>query len=337
MTDALLEIRGLSVRYESGPSPVKAVENVSLELGRGRLLALVGESGCGKTSLALSILGLLPHAGGIVDGQVLYDGRDLASIAKDELRRLRGREMSMIFQDPVSGLNPTTKVGDQVEESIRAHLDVSRWEARQMAVAALGRAGLPDPDQVASRYPFQLSDGMCQRVIIAIATALTPKLLIADEPTSSLDATVQAAILDEIDRLRRTLGVTILLITHDLGVVAHIADEVAVMYAGRIVEQGSVDDVLSRPRHPYTWALLQALPRIDQAGRGLRPIKGAPPDMSNLPEQCAFLPRCPKAVSACRVEAAPALSEVAREQFAACYNPVVHAPEPAVAGLPPAR
>jgi oligopeptide/dipeptide ABC transporter ATP-binding protein len=245
--------------------------------------------------------------------------------------------MSMIFQDPVSGLNPTLKVGDQVEEPIRAHLGVSRREAKVLAIEALGRAGLAEPERVAGRYPFQLSGGMCQRVVIAIATALTPKLLIADEPTSSLDATVQAAILDELDLLRRTMGVTILLITHDLGVVAHIADEVAVMYAGRIVEQGTVRDVLSRPRHPYTWALLQTLPRIDQAGRGLRPIKGTPPDLAHLPDECAFLPRCPKAVMRCRAEAAPELSEVVSGQFAACYNPVVHAPEPAASGSQLAR
>jgi oligopeptide/dipeptide ABC transporter ATP-binding protein len=332
MAAPLLELRGLCVQYASGQKPLKALDGISISIERGQVTALVGESGCGKTSLALAVLGLLPFSGRTVSGDILFDGQDISSLRDEDLRRIRGREVSMIFQDPVSGLNPTLKIGEQVEESIRAHLAVNKGEAKALALEALARAGLPDPEVVAKRYPFQLSGGMCQRVIIAMATALTPKLLIADEPTSSLDATVQAAILDELDRLRKERGVAILLITHDLGVVAQIADEIAVMYAGRIVEQGSTRDVLRAPRHPYTWALLQALPRVDQAGRGLRPIKGTPPDLAELTRECAFLPRCPKAVSACRTEAAPALSDVGRGQFAACYNPVVHVMDPAAAG-----
>jgi oligopeptide/dipeptide ABC transporter ATP-binding protein len=328
MPDPLLDVDGVRVQYDAAPQPIKVIDGVSLAIDAGRITALVGESGCGKTSLALAILGLLPHGGRITAGQVRFLGEDLAALRDSQIRHLRGRDISMICQDPVSGLNPTLKVGEQVAESITTHLEVPRREAKRLSIEALARAGLPEPERVAQRYPFQLSGGMCQRVIIAIATALTPKLLIADEPTSSLDATVQAAILAELDHLRRDKGVAILLITHDLGVVAHIADDIAVMYAGRIVEQGSTRDVLGRPRHPYTWSLLQTLPRIDQADRGLRAIKGTPPDPADLSEECAFLPRCPKAVSACRSEPAPPLTEIAAGQLAACYNPVVHA-EPA--------
>jgi oligopeptide/dipeptide ABC transporter ATP-binding protein len=238
----------------------------------------------------------------------------------------------MICQDPVSGLNPTLSVGQQVEETIRTHLDLPKREARAQALEALQRAGMPDAKRVAEQYPFQLSGGMCQRVIIAMATALEPTVIIADEPTSSLDVTVQAGILGELDRLRRERDAGILIITHNMGVVAQIADDVAVMYAGRIVEQGSVADVLARPRHPYTWSLLATLPRLDQPGRDLRPIKGSPPDPGNLPAECAFVPRCPKALNVCRRELAPELSQMGGGQLAACYNPVVHAAEPAPAG-----
>lgn len=326
MNDVVLEVRDLYAEYADGSNPVKAVDGVSFSLRRGSILALVGESGCGKTSIALAVLGLLPHPGRVVRGEVLFGGRNLLALKQEELRLLRGREISMIFQDPVSGLNPVLSVGDQVEEIITTHLQISKQEARRMVYDALLRVGLADPEQLTKQYPYHLSGGMCQRVFIAIATVLNPQVIIADEPTSSLDVTVQAGILNELERLRREQGVSILLITHDLGVVAQMADEVAVMYAGRIAEHGTASDVFRRPRHPYTSALLATLPRLDQVGP-LEAIRGSPPNLAELPEECAFLPRCRKAVSACRTEPSPPLTELAPAHRAACYNPVYHQEE----------
>ncbi|OGO49441.1 MAG: methionine ABC transporter ATP-binding protein [Chloroflexi bacterium RBG_16_68_14] len=327
MSDVVLEVRDLYAQYGNGSRRVKAVDGVSFSLRRGGVLALVGESGCGKTTIALSILGLLPYPGRVVGGEVRFEGNDLLSLRGDELRRLRGREISMIFQDPVSGLNPVLSVGEQVEEIIAAHTRVSKQEARRVVEDALQRVGLAHPERLVKQYPYQLSGGMSQRVFIAIATVLNPKVVIADEPTSALDVTVQAGILNELERLRREQGVSILLITHDLGVVAQMADEVAVMYAGRIAEQGRTRDVLRRPRHPYTWSLLATLPRVDQDRRPLEAIQGSPPDLAELPDECAFLPRCRKAVSACRTQPSPPLAELAPGQRVACYNPVYHPDE----------
>jgi len=228
----------------------------------------------------------------------------------------------MIFQDPVSGLNPILPVGSQVEEILRAHLPLSKQEARQMAIESLSKQGLAEPERVAAAFPFQLSGGMCQRVMIAIATVLHPKIIIADEPTSSLDVTVQAAILQELNQLKESLGAAIILITHDLGVVAQMADEVAVMYGGRIVEQGPTTEVYLRPRHPYTAALLAARPRLDETRDRLATIRGSSPDLADLGDECAFLPRCGKAIMACRTEPWPALRDVEGGHLAACYNPV---------------
>jgi len=323
----VLEVRELFAQYVDGPDVVKAVDGVSLSLRRGRTLALVGESGCGKTSIALAILGLLPAAGRVRGGQVLFDGRDLLSLRKEELRRLRGREISMIVQDPTSGLNPVLSVGQQVEEIITNHLNVSKREARRLVADALERVGLAEPDRLVKQYPFQLSGGMCQRVIIAIATVLNPQVLIADEPTSALDMTVQAGILSELDRLRAERECAILLITHDLGVVAQAADEMVVMYAGRVAERGPTREIFRRPRHPYTWSLLASLPRLDRTEKPLPAIKGAPPDLSRLPDECAFVPRCRKALSVCRTSRSPDLSRQNGDHWAACYNPVVHVEE----------
>lgn len=327
MSDIILEVRDLYAQYRSPEACVKAVDGVSFSLRRGGTLALVGESGCGKTTVALSILGLLPYPGQVVRGAVLFEGRDLLTVGREELRRILGREISMIFQDPVAGLNPVLSVGQQVEEIVTAHLDVAKREARRMVRDALARVGLSDPERLAGQYPFQLSGGMAQRVVIAIATVLNPQVIIADEPTSALDVTVQAGILNQLQALRRERGVSVLLITHDLGVVAQMADEVVVMYAGRVAERGPTREVFHRPRHPYTWLLLGTLPRVDQARRPLEAIKGVPPDLAQLPDECAFLPRCRKAVNTCRQQPSPALAEVAPGHRAACYNPVVHLEE----------
>ncbi len=325
VSDVVLEVRDLYAEYAGGSKPVQAVSGVSLSLRRGSILALVGESGCGKTSTALALLGLLPEPGRVIGGEVRFDGHDLLSLESAELQRLRGRDISMIFQDPRSGLNPVLTVGEQVEEIVRAHLSVSKQEARSMAEEALARVGLPNPEQLSKEYPYQLSGGMCQRVMIAIATALDPQVIIADEPAADLDVTVRAGILAELERLRDERGVAILLISHDLGMVAQMADEVAVMYAGRIAEQAGTSDIFRRPRHPYTAALLATLPRLDGPRRPLEAIKGSPPDLAELPEECAFLPRCRKAVTTCRTDPAPPLTELDDGHRAACYNPVYHA------------
>jgi oligopeptide/dipeptide ABC transporter ATP-binding protein len=324
MDDYVLELRNLSAAYPDGPKEVKAVDGVDLTLRRGGVTALVGESGCGKTSTALAVLRLLQHPGRITGGEVLFEGRDLLSLPENEMRRIRGNEISLIPQEPTAGLNPVLSVGQQVEELITAHTRASKKETRRMVLDALARVGLADPERLVGRYPFQLSGGMCQRVLIAIATLLEPKVIIADEPTSALDVTVQAAILNQLRRLRDELGISILLISHDLGVVAQMADHVAVMYAGRIAEEGPAREVFHRPRHPYTWALLDTLPRVDRDKRPLEAIKGTPPDLTDLPDECAFLPRCRKAVMACRTEPSPPLTEVGPRHRVACYNPVVH-------------
>ncbi|MBI4571092.1 MAG: ABC transporter ATP-binding protein [Chloroflexi bacterium] len=326
MNDTLLEVRELYAEYGNGPKPAKAVDGVSFALREGSTLALVGESGCGKTTTALAILGLLPYPGRVVSGEIHFAGQDLRALPPGELRSLRGREISMIFQDPQNGLNPVLSIGQQVEEIITTHTPASKAEARGLVQDALRRVGLRDPDRLVEQYPFQLSGGMSQRVMIAIATVLNPRVIIADEPTASLDVTVQAGILDELRRLRDDRGASILLITHNLGVVAQMAEEVAVMYAGRIAEQGATRDVLRRPLHPYTWSLLGTMPRLDR-DRPLQSIKGAPPDPAELPDECAFIPRCRKAMMTCRTSPSPPLVELAPGQRAACYNPVYHPQE----------
>ncbi len=322
--ESVLEIRDLRTYYHEPDRTVKAVDGVSLALESGRVLCVVGESGCGKTTLALSVLGLLPQ-NGRASGHVLFEGQDLLALSSDVLRAIRGRRISMIFQDPVGGLNPVLPIGDQVGEIIRTHLRISKHEARRMTLQALASQRIPAPDRIAASYPFQLSGGMCQRVMIAIATVLQPAVIIADEPTSSLDVTMQAAILQELDDLRTSTGMGLLLITHDLGVVASIADDVAVMYAGRIVEHGPASGVFNRPRHPYTAALMAARPRLDDPGRRLTQIKGASPDLAALTGACAFLPRCTKALSQCRDDAWPDLREQVPSHATACYNPVYYA------------
>jgi oligopeptide/dipeptide ABC transporter ATP-binding protein len=322
--EPILDVRDLRVSYREPERTVQAVGGVDLALAPGRVVAVVGESGSGKTTLALSVLGLLPNNATVESGNVLFESRDLLRAEPEVLRQVRGRRISMIFQDPVSGLNPVLPIGAQVAEVVKTHLQVSKREARTMTVEALRAQGLPQPERVAESFPFHLSGGMCQRVMIAMATVLEPAVIIADEPTSALDVTMQAAILHELDTLRRKSATAILLITHDLGVVASLADEVSVMYAGRIVERGFAETVFARPQHPYTAALMAARPRLDDPLRRLVQIRGAPPDLSALTGACAFLPRCTKGVNACRTEPWPELTE--RESHAvACFNPVYHA------------
>ena len=326
MPDNILEISDLRTYYHDRKVVLKAVDGVNLSLERGSVLGVVGESGCGKSTLALSVLNLVPHPGYIDSGRVLFEGRNILEMGASDLRTIRGREISMIFQDPVAGLNPVLSVGQQIEEIITTHTGMSKGDAKRMSLNLLASMGMADPGRVADRYPFQLSGGMAQRVMIAIATALRPKVLIADEPTSALDMTVQAQILAELRRLQDT-GVSIILITHDLGVIAQMADKVAVMYAGRIAEEGDVESIFRRPRHPYTWSLLAALPRLDERVGRLRSVRGRPPDMTKLPPQCAFVPRCPKVRNECRSLDSPPLEEIEPGHWVACYNPM-YQPEP---------
>jgi oligopeptide/dipeptide ABC transporter ATP-binding protein len=317
----VIRVEDLRVTYRERRRTVVAADRVSFSLQRGRTLALVGESGCGKTTVALTMLDLLMKPGEIESGRVLLEGRDVLRMPPEELRRVRGAEISLIVQDPVAGLNPVLPIGVQVEEMVRAHREVSKQEARAMAAEAL-RAQRLDPARTMEAFPFQLSGGMCQRVMFAMATILRPKVIIADEPTSALDVTVQASVLHALGELKRETGSAIVLITHDFGVVAQMADDVAVMYAGRIVEQAEVTELFAQPAHPYTAALLAARPRLDRDGEPLRPIQGTPPDLAELTGECAFLPRCSKAISACRTDPWPPMRELAHAHAAACFNPM---------------
>lgn len=322
--EPVMQVRNLRTQYFDKKDVLKAVDGVSFDLYPGEILGIVGESGCGKTTLALSLLNLIPHPGSVESGEILFRGRNVLKMEGHELRDLRGRDISMIFQDPVAGLNPVLSVGDQVQEIITAHTGADKREARRMAVELLGSMGLADPERVAARFPFQLSGGMAQRVMIATAMALQPAILIADEPTSALDMTVQAQILEELRKLRDQ-GVAILLITHDLGVIAQMADRVEVMYGGRLAESAQADALFDKPRHPYTWALLASLPRLHLDMGKLRQVQGRPPDMTKLPDECAFVPRCPKVRNECRTLPSPPLELLENGHYVACYNPMYHA------------
>ena len=318
----LLRLENLRVYFYSKEGVVEAVNGINLSLKENTTLALVGESGSGKTVSALAILGLLPYPGKVVEGQVLLNGQDLLSMKHEQLRQIRGKDIAMVFQDPQASLNPRLPVGTQVEEVLLTHTDVTKQQARSRAEELLMEMGIPDARLILNRYPFQLSGGMCQRVMLSIALALRPKLLIADEPTSNLDTTIQAWILDHMKRLKKEYGTTILLITHDMGVVAQMADSVAVMYAGSIVEHADTLDLFQRPSHPYTWGLFQSLPRLDDTDRALRPLRGMPPDMMDLRDECPFIPRCPKASNICRISPKPALRVIEHNHSVACFNEI---------------
>ncbi|MDN5362194.1 MAG: peptide/nickel transport system ATP-binding protein [Moorella sp. (in: firmicutes)] len=313
----VLKIRNLSTYFYTRRGVIKAVDRVSFEVEPGKLLGLVGESGCGKSVTALSILRLIEPPGRILSGEVWLNGCDLLKIPPGQLRQVRGREIALVFQDPLTSLNPVLTIGTQLAETIVSHEEVSRAEARRRAVELLLRMGLPDPERLMRLYPFQLSGGMRQRVMMAMAISMRPKVLIADEPTTALDVTVQAQILAELKRLQEEMGMAIILITHDLGVVAAMADEVAVMYAGSIVERGPVAQIFDRPAHPYTRALLRSVPRLGK--EELVPIGGQPPTLLNLPAHCAFLPRCPQAGAECWGDK-PGLREIGPDHAAACHR-----------------
>ncbi|MBI4338766.1 MAG: ABC transporter ATP-binding protein [Chloroflexi bacterium] len=320
----ILQVEDLRTAFFSKEGVVEAVNGVTFSLRENSILAVVGESGCGKTVTALSILGLLPYSGRITSGRVLFNGVDLATLSQEALRQVRGKEIGIVFQDPMSSLNPSIPIGTQVEEVLLAHTSATRQEAHIWAQELLTEMGLPDAGRLLKQYPFQLSGGMRQRVMLSIAVALRPKVLIADEPTSNLDTTLQAAILSHLRLLKQEYGTAILLITHDMGIVAQMADQVAVMYAGAIVEYTDTVSLFQHPAHPYTWGLLQSLPRLDDAGRKLRTMRGRPPDMMNLPAECPFLPRCFKASNICRTSPRPALRSVEDGHQVACFNEMRH-------------
>jgi oligopeptide/dipeptide ABC transporter ATP-binding protein len=323
----IISVRDLTIRYRSKESVVYAVDGVSFDLERGKVLALVGESGSGKSSAGMAVLRLMPSGGEILAGSVCFDGDELMKMPEREIRAIRGQRIAMIFQDPVAGLNPVISIGDQVAEMLTSHRRVDKKEAKRSALAILSEVGLADPERVAKSYPFQLSGGMCQRVMIGIATALNPEVLIADEPTSSLDVTIQAQILHQLDVLRRERGTSILLITHDFGVVSQMADDVAVMYGGRVVEQGTVHEMLKAPLHPYTHALLETRPRLDAHREHLQAIPGNPPEVAEPAAHCPFIPRCRKVMNVCRTEPAPTLrAPDGAGHPVACYNPVWQGP-----------
>jgi oligopeptide/dipeptide ABC transporter ATP-binding protein len=315
---ALLELRDLEVAFRTEEGVVRAVNGVSLALERGRTVGLVGESGSGKTVTALTVLGLTRSPSTEIKGQVLLDGVDLVSLPASELREIRGRRIAMVFQDPLSSLHPMHKVGWQIAAAIRAHERVSKRAARARAVELLRSVEIPSPGCRVDAYPHELSGGMRQRVMIAIALALGPDLLIADEPTSALDVTVQSQILELLGRLQDETGMALLLVSHDLGVIAEQADEVAVMYAGRIVETGLGEICIGAPLHPYTRGLLESIPHVDAPrSERLTPIPGAPPSPAALPPGCPFHPRCPLARTSCRVDV-PELVRVGAGHRIAC-------------------
>ncbi|BBK30730.1 peptide/nickel transport system ATP-binding protein/oligopeptide transport system ATP-binding protein [Stella humosa] len=318
---SLLEIENLSVRFPAGGAVVQAVDGVSYSVDEGETVAVVGESGCGKSVHALAMTGLVPRPPAIIGGAVRFAGRDLATLEESELRRIRGPGIGMVFQEPMTSLNPLMTVGRQLTEHMRTHLGLSRRAARDRAVELLGLVGIGEPAARLDQYPHHFSGGMRQRVMIAIALACRPRLIIADEPTTALDVTIQAQILKLMKELTREMGVALVIITHNLGLVARYADRVNVMYAGRIVEHGRAADIFADPRHPYTRGLLASVPRLDRPRtERLVPIDGQPPDLSRLDGGCSYRPRCGFVTEAC-ARSRPALEPAGAAHAAACFHP----------------
>ena len=318
--DVLLDVRDLHTQFVTSGGVVRAVDGVSWDVRPGETVALVGESGCGKSVSALSVMRLVAApAGRIVSGQILFKGRDLLTLGDEEMRRIRGREIGMIFQEPMTSLNPVLSVGRQLTETVEIHLGMTPSQSRARAVELLSLVGVSDPERRLTQYPHQFSGGMRQRMMIAMALSCNPALVLADEPTTALDVTIQAQILELMKDLSRRLGVAMLMITHNLGVVARYADRVNVMYAGKIIERATAREIYANPRHPYTLGLLRSVPRLDEPRRAkLQPIPGQPPDLSRLPAGCSFAPRCPYALERCRSET-PELEIVGGGHVSACW------------------
>jgi oligopeptide/dipeptide ABC transporter ATP-binding protein len=318
----LLDVIDLRTHFVTRGGVVRAVDGVSWDVNEGETVALVGESGCGKSVSALSIMRLVaPPAGRIVGGRIVFKGRDLLQLDEERMRRVRGREIGMIFQEPMTSLNPVLTIGRQLTEGLETHLGLATAAAQSRATELMGMVGIPDPARRLGQYPHQFSGGMRQRMMIAMALACEPSLVLADEPTTALDVTIQAQILELMKNLSRRLGVAMLMITHNLGVVARYADRVNVMYAGKIIERGTAREIYANPRHPYTLGLLRSVPRLDEPRRArLDPIEGQPPDLSRLPEGCAFAPRCAFRVDRCLTEVPPLRPIGAAGHVSACWE-----------------
>ena len=317
----LLEIEGLKTQFFTSAGTVKAVDGVSYTVEQGETVAVVGESGCGKSVTALSILRLIPWPPGrIIDGHIRFDNKDLLSLDEERMREIRGRDIGMIFQEPMTSLNPVLSIGLQLTETLVTHMEITQEAAQRRAVELLEMVGISEPNRRLKQYPHHLSGGMRQRVMIAIALSCEPKLIIAGEPTTALDVTIQAQILELMKDLTRKLNVAMIIITHNLGVVARYADRVNVMYAGKIIESGSANDIYHDPKHPYTLALLKSIPRMDQARQAkLDPVEGQPPDLTKLDDGCAFRPRCRYAIDRCNADF-PLLEQVGEGHFSACWE-----------------
>lgn len=320
---SLLEVKKLKTYFATRHGEVRSVDDLSFTIERGETLSLVGESGCGKSVTALSIMRLVSQPGRVVGGEILFESRDLLKLSEDEMRAIRGNDIAMIFQDPMTSLNPVFTVGEQIAEAIRLHRKVSKREAWDQAIEGMRDVAIPSPETRSKNYPHEMSGGMRQRVMIAMALACDPKLLIADEPTTALDVTIQAQILDLLTELRQKRDLALLLITHDLGVVAETSDRVAVMYAGKIIEEASAKELFSRPRHPYTEGLLRAVPRLDEERQGrmlrLQTIEGVVPNPLELPDGCRFAPRCRHAEGKCREGEIP-LVDLGNEHLSRCVR-----------------
>lgn len=323
MQELLLDIRGLRTQFFTDDGLARAVDGVSYSLQKGETVGVVGESGCGKSVTALSVLRLIPDPPGkIVDGEIIFEGTDLLGLSSADMRRIRGNDISMIFQEPMTSLNPVFTIGNQITEAVRLHQGLNKKQALDKAIEALKLVGIPVPERRVHEYPHQLSGGMRQRAMIAMALSCNPKVLIADEPTTALDVTIEAQILDLMRTLQEELGTAIIMITHDLGVIAEMAHKVVVMYAGKVVEQAPVERIFASPNHPYTQGLLQSLPRVDKDASGakqrLQEIPGIVPSLLNLPTGCKFASRCPSVMPQCK-EQEPSLEQVASDHYSACW------------------
>jgi oligopeptide/dipeptide ABC transporter ATP-binding protein len=317
----LLEVRDLRTSFKTSAGTVRAVDGVSWDIQEGETVALVGESGCGKSVSALSVMQLIdPAAGRIEGGEILFKGRDLLKLGESDMQQVRGREIAMVFQEPMTSLNPVLSIGRQLTEGLEIHLGMPPADARARAIELLGLVGIAEPERRLRQYPHHFSGGMRQRLMIAMALACNPSLILADEPTTALDVTIQAQILELMRGLSRRLGVALLIITHNLGVVARYADRVNVMYAGRIIESATADELYAAPRHPYTLGLLRSVPRLDEPRRArLDPIEGQPPDLARLSQGCAFAPRCAWSGDRCG-EAVPPLEAPLQNHLTACWE-----------------
>ncbi len=318
--EPLLTLDHVTTVINARKRTLRAVEDVSLSIGKGEILGVVGESGCGKSMTALTIMRLLPQSAVAAHGSIMFDGRDLLKLSGSEMRRIRGNQISMVFQEPMTALDPAFTVGRQIAEVVHAHESVSHDEAMQRAIRMLDRLGIPNADRRAHDYPHQFSGGMRQRVMLALALVMNPKLLLADEPTTALDVTIQAQILELIAELRKELGLSVMLITHNLGVVHEIADRVAVMYAGEVVETGTVAEIFANPRHPYTQGLLRSMPYLIKRQPTLHVIPGRVPELWAMPKACRFAARCPNRIEQC-VQDHPALERIESNHELRCFNP----------------